>query len=111
MEVGGGSFRGMSEIEVEIWNECTRLIALIIIYYNMHLLSKLYENAVAKNDTAAIEFLKHISPVASQHLNIDGFYEFAESIRNISVDNVVEVMSRLLDDAMNPLLDSVKNKK
>ena len=111
MEVGGGSFRGMSEIEVEIWNECARLIALIIIYYNMHLLSKLYENAVAKNDTAAIEFLRHISPVASQHLNIDGLYEFAESIGNISVDNVVEVMSRLLDDAMNPLLVATKKGK
>lgn len=101
----------MSEIEVEIWNECARLIALIIIYYNMHLLSKLYENAVLKNDTAAIEFLKHISPVASQHLNIDGLYEFAKSIGNISVDNVVEVMSKLLDDAMNPSSTGVKRGK
>ena len=73
--------------------------------------SKLYENAVAKNDTAAIEFLRHISPVASQHLNIDGLYEFAESIGNISVDNVVEVMSRLLDDAMNPSLVATKKGK
>jgi hypothetical protein len=76
MDVGGGEFRGMSELEVEIWNECARLIALIIIYYNMHLLSKLYENALAKNDMAAIEYLKHISPVASQHINISGLYEF-----------------------------------
>ena len=111
MEVGGGSFRGMSEIEVEIWNECARLIALIIIYYNMHLLSKLYENAVAKNDTAAIFFLKHISPVASQHLNIDGLYEFAESIANINVDNVIEVLRKILDDAVNPSLTSVKTGK
>ena len=111
MEVGGGSFHGMSEIEVEVWNECARLIALIIIYYNMHLLSKLYENAVVKNDDAAIEFLKHISPVASQHLNIDGLYEFVESVGNISVDNMVEVMSRLLDDAMNPSSIGVKRGK
>jgi hypothetical protein len=73
--------------------------------------AQLYENAVAKNDDAAIEFLKHISPVASQHLNIDGLYEFAESIGNISVDNVVEVMSRLLDDAMNPSSTGVKRGK
>ena len=75
MAVGGSGFRGMSELEVEIWNECARLIALIIIYYNMHLLSKLYENALLRNDTAAIEFLRHISPVASQHINISGLYE------------------------------------
>ncbi len=103
MNVGGGDFRGMSELEVEIWNECTRLIALIIIYYNMHLLSKLYANALAKNDKAAIEYLKHISPVASQHINISGLYEFIEGIKNINVDNVVEVLSKILNEAVNPL--------
>ncbi|MEO8964007.1 MAG: Tn3 family transposase [Gammaproteobacteria bacterium] len=102
MEVGGGEFRGMSELEVEIWNECTRLIALIIIYYNMHLLSKLYENALATNDTAAIEYLKHISPIASQHINISGLYEFVETIENINVDNVVEALSKILEKAVNP---------
>jgi TnpA family transposase len=101
MDVGGGEFRGMSELEVEIWNECARLIALIIIYYNMHLLSKLYENALGKNDMAAIEYLKHISPVASQHINISGLYEFIETIKNINVDNVVEVLSKILDEAVN----------
>jgi TnpA family transposase len=102
MAVGGGEFRGMSELEVEIWNECTRLIALIIIYYNMHLLSKLYENALATNDTAAIKYLKHISPIASQHINISGLYEFVETIENINVDNVVEALSKILEKAVNP---------
>ena len=27
--IGGGDFRGMSDMEVEIWNECMRLLALI----------------------------------------------------------------------------------
>jgi hypothetical protein len=102
MAVGGGGFRGMSELEVEIWNECARLIALIIIYYNMHLLSKLYENAVLRNDIAAIEFLKHISPVASQHINISGLYEFSETIENINVDGVVDKLNRILKDAIKP---------
>jgi TnpA family transposase len=102
MAVGGGEFRGMSELEVEIWNECTRLIALIIIYYNMHLLSKLYENALATNDTASIQYLKHISPIASQHINISGLYEFVETIENINVDNVVEALSKILEKAVNP---------
>jgi TnpA family transposase len=102
MAIGGGEFRGMSELEVEIWNECSRLIALIIIYYNMHLLSKLYENALEKNDMAAIEYLKHISPVASQHINISGLYEFIETIKNINVDSVVEMLRKILDEAVNP---------
>lgn len=101
--VGGGNFRGMSELEVEIWNECNRLIALIIIYYNMHLLSKLYENALEKGDKAALNFLKHISPVASQHINISGLYEFSEGISNVNVDNVVDKLSKILQDAINSL--------
>ena len=102
MAVGGSDFRGMSELEVEIWNECARLIALIIIYYNMHLLSKLYENAVLRNDTAAIEFLKHISPVASQHININGLYEFSETIEDIDVDGILEVINKILEDTIKP---------
>jgi TnpA family transposase len=102
MAVGGSDFRGMSELEVEIWNECARLIALIIIYYNMHLLSKLYENALLRNDTAAIEFLKHLSPVASQHINISGLYEFSEIITDINVDGIVEALNNILKDVIKP---------
>ena len=47
------------------------------------------KNALIKNDAAAIEYLKHISPVASQHINISGLYEFIETIKNINIDNVV----------------------
>jgi TnpA family transposase len=101
MAVGGSSFRGMSELEVEIWNECARLIALIIICYNMHLLSKLYENALLRNDTAAIGFLRHISPVASQHINVSGLYEFSEIITNINVDGIIEILNKILASAVN----------
>ncbi|HQY22694.1 MAG TPA: Tn3 family transposase, partial [Gammaproteobacteria bacterium] len=100
MSVGGGDFRGMSDLEVEIWNECARLLALIIIYYNMHLLSKLYEVALAKKDKAVLKFLKHISPVASQHINISGLYEFSEIISTINVDGVVAILSRILKDVV-----------
>ena len=90
------------ELEVEIWNECARLIALITIYYNMHLLSKLYENAMLRNDKGVVEFLKHISPVASQHINISGLYEFSEIITNINVDGIVEALNNILRNAVKP---------
>ena len=69
----------------------------------MHLLSKLYENALLRNDTAAIEFLKHISPVASQHINIGGLYEFSEIIDNINVDGIVKELNKILEDVIKPL--------
>ena len=34
-----GEFRGASEHELEVWNECARLVASVIIYYNSQLLS------------------------------------------------------------------------
>lgn len=100
MAVGGGDFRGMTELEIEIWNECTHLIALIIIYYNMNLLSKLYEAALANNDTAAIEYLKHISPVASQHVQLGGLYAFSEMPATIDVEQIVRLLSKILEDSV-----------
>ena len=102
LAVGNGSFRGMTDLEVEIWSECTRLIALIIIYYNMHLLSKLYEIALEKNDKTAMEYLKYISPVASQHINIAGLYEFSETPADINVDQVVDTLRRILEGVLAP---------
>ena len=101
MDVGGGDFRGMSELEVEIWNECTRIITLVIICYNMHILSKLYEDAIRRNDQATIELLKHISPVASQHINIGGLYEFSETLSTINVDSIVDMLGKILADTIN----------
>lgn len=95
--IGIGDFRGMSELEVEIWNECTRLIALIIIAYNMCILSELYEIKLAQGDEVAINFLKHISPIASQHLNIGGLYEFSEGMADISINAVVDALNKILD--------------
>jgi TnpA family transposase len=101
MDVGGGDFRGRSELEVEIWNECTRIITLVIICYNMHILSKLYEDAIRRNDQAAIELLRHISPVASQHINIGGLYEFSETLSTINVDSIVDMLGKILADTIN----------
>ncbi|HHI5329636.1 TPA: Tn3 family transposase [Legionella pneumophila] len=97
---GGGDFRGMSELEVEIWNECTRLIALIIIAYNMCLLSELYELKMQQGNKAALEFLKHISPIASQHINIDGLYEFTEEMQMINLHEAVDRLTKILDETL-----------
>jgi TnpA family transposase len=99
-DVGSGDFRGMSELEVEIWNECTRLTALIIIAYNMCILSELYQIKVKQGDKAAIEFLKHLPPIASQHINIGGLYEFSEDIATINIHAVVDALNKILDETM-----------
>ena len=83
---------------MELWNECMRFIALLIIYYNMSLLSKLLDTH--KDNEAAINYLKTISPVASQHLNINGLYEFSEEASDIDIDSMVNEMEKLLAEAL-----------
>jgi len=98
--VGGGDFRGMSDMEVEIWNECMRFIALLIIYYNMSLLSKLVGMNKAKGNKEAITYLASISPIASQHLNFSGLYQFSEERSEIDVDEVVALMEKILEETL-----------
>lgn len=67
----------------------------------MHLLSKLYESALANNDKATIEYLKHISPVASQHIQLGGLYAFSETPTTIDIDQVVETLEEILTKNIN----------
>ncbi len=106
-DVGGGDFRGMSEMEVEIWNECMRLIALIIIFYNMSLLSRLLSMKKSQNDEAAIKFLEAVSPVASQHFNLSGLYEFSEERAEIDVESVVAMMEEILSTTVEKMTDQL----
>ena len=38
-----GKFRVKSEIEQQVWNDCSRLIANSVIYYNAYVLSELLD--------------------------------------------------------------------
>ncbi len=39
--VNGGKFRGSSDSEIDLWNECARLLTNAIIYFNSRILSDL----------------------------------------------------------------------
>jgi len=84
--VNGGKFRVKTEAEQQLWNECTRLIANAIIYYNTVLLSKVFEEKIKANDKEALMVLKGISPVAWQHVNLFGTFEFNQSHSNVDID-------------------------
>lgn len=67
--VGGNKFLGTTELELQIWNECIRLIANSIIYYNTLILSKIYEVQEKLGNSDVLEFLKGLSPIAWRHIN------------------------------------------
>jgi hypothetical protein len=61
------------------WNECARLIANAIIYYNTLLLSRVYEQKLAAGDQKAVKVLKSTSPVAWRNVNLMGNFDFTTS--------------------------------
>ncbi|MCP4457318.1 MAG: transposase, partial [Cytophagales bacterium] len=71
-----GKFRVKSETEQQVWNDCSRLIANSIIFYNAYILSELLKQKKYSKNNAEADFIKKISPVAWRHINLYGHYEF-----------------------------------
>ena len=84
--VNNGKFRVKTEAEQNIWNDCSRLLANAIIYYNTALLSKVYEQKRAAGDEAAIKLLQGVSPVAWRHVNLIGKFDFTAEAPMVDID-------------------------
>ena len=81
-----GKLRYKSEYEQNIWNECSRLLTNCILYYNFSILSNLLERKEKANQESEINDLKQISPIAWQHINFLGRYEFEKLDIPIKID-------------------------
>lgn len=88
----GGELRGGSELELIIWNESARLLANAIIYYNACLLSALLKKYQRLGDTATVELIKRISPIAWIHINLLGNFEFSLDSPAIDIESMVEAV-------------------
>ena len=90
-----GKLRFKTEGEQQIWNECSRLITNCIIFYNATILSRLLHLKEANGDDEQAARFKHVSPVAWQHINFYGRYEFKKSLEPIDLDALVQELSDL----------------
>lgn len=95
-----GKLRFKTEQEQQIWNECSRLITNCVIYYNAVILSSLLEHKEKSGDSSGAALLKQISPVAWQHINFYGRYEFTREPEHIDIDAIIREL------AVTPLLSS-----
>ena len=101
--VNGDKFRGGSDTQVAMWNECARLIANCVIYFNSAILSDLLARAEKRKDEKTKEILCRVSPVAWRRINMNGTYDFIDTqsieleelLRHVSTD------SRYFEDALN----------
>jgi TnpA family transposase len=89
-KVGGKKeLTGRTDIEIEISNQCARLIANTIIYYNSAILSWLLTKYEKSSNTKALELITQISPVAWQHILLNGHYTFYSKGKPINMDELV----------------------
>ncbi|HEB26710.1 MAG TPA: Tn3 family transposase [Porticoccus sp.] len=75
--VNGNRFRGGSDGEIDLWNECARLLTNAIIYFNSLILSKLLDHFDSVSDEKKLEVVKQVSPVAWVNINLNGTYSFS----------------------------------
>ena len=72
----GRKLQGKTEFQIALSNECARLIAVCIIFYNASILSAMYDCYKQQNNQLACDRILKISPVAWQHINLIGVYQF-----------------------------------
>lgn len=89
-----GKLRFKSEQEQQIWGECSRLIANCIIYYNASILSNVLDYRGEYNQD--LEVLKRISPVAWQHINLYGRYEFNKYPDPVNMDTIIKELTQVI---------------
>lgn len=87
-----GKLRFKTKQEQQIWGECSRLLANCIIYYNASILSNMLD--YRESNGKDLDVLKHISPVAWQHINLYGRYEFNKNPEPINMDIIIQELAQ-----------------
>lgn len=86
-QVGGKKeLTGRTDIEIEISNQCARLIANTIIYYNSAILSHLLTKCAASGNAKAVVLITRMSPAAWRHILLNGHYTFQGGGKMIDLD-------------------------
>ena len=89
-QVGGKKeLTGRTDIEIEISNQCARLIANAIIYYNSAILSHLLTKCEVSGNAKALALITKISPAAWRHILLNGHYTFQRDGKTINLDALV----------------------
>lgn len=90
-QVGGKKeLTGRTDVEIEISNQCARLIANAIIFYNSAILSRLLTKYEAAGNSKALALIVQISPAAWRHILLSGHYTFQSNGQMIDLDALLE---------------------
>ena len=90
-----GKLRFKTEEEQQLWNECSRLVTNCIIYYNASILSSLLKYKERIGDSEGAALLKQVSPVAWQHINLQGRYKFNNWPEPIDMNAIIQKLLKI----------------
>ena len=96
--VNGNRFRGISDYEIGLWNECARLLTNAIIYFNSMILSLLLTYFARRDDEKNLELTKVVSPVAWLNINLNGTYSFNFGENMIDMDEIMRLITESEED-------------
>lgn len=92
-QIGGKKERtGRTDIAIKISNQCARLIANTVNYYNSAILSRLLTGYEARGNAKALALLTSISLAAWQHILLNGHYTFNTDGTMIDLDAIVAAL-------------------
>ena len=95
----GGRLRVRTDVEQQLWSECSRFLANCVIHYNACILSELLEYAEREKDFDLAERIKRISPVGWKHVNLYGEYTFREIKDVIDFEQMIYRLAALGQDS------------
>lgn len=90
-----GKLRFKTEYDQQIWSDCARLLTNCIVYYNTAIISDLFLHSESKGDAARIAMLSLVSPVAWQHINFYGRYEFNKKPEFIDMKGILNQLMQM----------------
>ncbi len=90
-----GRLRVKTDLEQQIWSECSRLLANCVIYYNACILSEWLKRKEIQGNPGQI---KRVSPVSWKHINFYGEYHFCEASEGIDLAKMVDEMEAFNGD-------------
>src|SRR5260370_12064668 len=97
-----GKLRVRTDLEQQLWRECSRLLANCVIYYNACVLSQLFEYAEREKNIELADRIKQISPVSWKHVNFYGKYIFCDDCEVVELDQLLSQLMAIEWEGADP---------
>jgi TnpA family transposase len=90
--VNSDALIGSDDDDIDLNDQCTRLLCLVVIYYNAYILSEILNIKKAQKSEQELDKFKHISLIAWLHINFHGYYNFNSNFSEKILQEMIELI-------------------